>query len=182
MRTVAFADDKVVDLIHSNFIAVWHNQSVESVNNRPSSPEGAQPKYTEEELELYPEGGGGNNVLNYFCDAKGRVLHLAQGWWRVERFLEEVSFAQELLSNSDNREALEKAHLLHKNAHASEAQKIAAAYPDEMKKPFPQSKVRRLHAALGLQVQTHETASTHLHRSIEQILQQLERSQIREIG
>ena len=121
MRTVAFADEKVVDLINANFVAVWHNQFAESANNQPSGPEAAQPQYTAEELELYPEGGGGSNVLNYFCDKNGRVLHFAQGWWRAERFLEEASFGRELLSNADNREALEKAHLLHKNAHATEA-------------------------------------------------------------
>ena len=51
-----------------------------------------------------------------------------------------------------------------------------------MKKPFPQSKIRRLHAALGLQVATHEAASALLHRPIEEILKQIENSKIREIG
>lgn len=182
MRTVAFADEKVVDLVQSNFIAVWHNQSVESARNRPSAPEGAQPAYTAEELELYPEGGGGSNALSYFCDARGRVLHLVRGWWRPERFLEEASFAKDLVSIADNREALEKAHLLHKNAHATEAQKLTAANPGEMTQPFPQSKIRRLHAALGLLGQTHEAASGVLHRPIDEIVKELERSSIREIG
>jgi hypothetical protein len=170
MRTVAFANEKVIELVNSTFVAVWHNQ-----NPRDARPAGAaQPVYTPEELELYPEGGGGTNVLTYFCDGQGRVLHLVTGWWRAERFMEELKAAEALSHAGDNLQELANIHTLHKNAHAAEAERLAKEHPEEMNKPHHESKIRRLHAALGLQANMHETAAGMLFRNIVDILRQLE--------
>lgn len=174
MRTVAFADEKVVDLIGREYIAVWHNQSTESINNRPTTPEGEQPVYTNAELELYPEGGGGTNVLTYICDADGKIIHYVQGWWRPERYLQELTLGRELFAMS-SAEDLVKAHRAHLASHQAAAEKLAQENPDEMKRPFPDSKLRRLYAALNLQAQNHESAAQYVHQPIAPILQRLER-------
>jgi hypothetical protein len=77
MRTVTFAEPRVVDYLKRHFVLLWHNQAPE----RPSSP----PADAGQQVEAYPEGSGGGNLRTYFCTADGKICYYLEGYWGHER-------------------------------------------------------------------------------------------------
>lgn len=166
MRSVTFADDKVVDLLNAKFVLVWNNHG-EDFDRQVQAP---QPKFSREELELYPEGGGGGNVRTLVSTPDGALLHYIEGWWRPERYVEELEFALTL----DVKDAA-RSHELHLAEHQKAARALAVEHPAEMKREFVESAVRRRHAALGLQGNVHILAGGLVGRDIGTVLDEVRR-------
>jgi len=158
---VTFADDKVVDLLNAKFVLLWNNHQPDLGGGDARQ----QPAFTKEELELYPEGGGGGNVRTYFCLSDGRIVHYVEGWFRPERFLEEAEFALTL-----RQEGLAERHNEHRKHHLDAQAEVARAHPDEMRRPHAQSAERRRHAMLGLQARAHELAQGLVYQPVRQVL------------
>jgi len=166
MRSVTFADARVVDLLNAKFVVAWNNHN-------PDLDGGAgarQPRFTAEELELYPEGGGGGNVRAIVCLPDGRIVHYVMGWFRPERLVEELEFALTL----DEKDAREK-HDAHAREHAEAQATLAKDHPREMTRDFAQSAIRRRHAMLGLQAQTHAVAAGVLLQAVDKHLDEVKR-------
>ncbi len=164
---MTFADDKVVDTLNSKFVLAWSNHAVDGEGGGEAA---VQPKWSEEELARYPEGGGGGNVRTYIAFPDGRVIHYIQGWFQPERFLEELHLA---LSISENGAVAE--HEGHAKKHLEEQRRIEKEQPGEMSKPFEQSAKRREHARLGLQAELHRGASGVLLQPIQGVLEAVRR-------
>jgi hypothetical protein len=165
MRSVTFADEKVVDTLNDKFVLCWNNHAADG----DGAPAGAaQPKWTAEELERYPEGGGGGNVRTFVALADGRIVHYVQGWFRPEAFLDELAFALTL----DEKTAADR-HAAHVREHQAEQEKIERTQPEEMRKSFAASATRRAHARLGLQAQTHGLAQGMLLQPLAGIISQI---------
>jgi len=143
MRSVTFADPAVVDLLNRSFVVLWDNHAERL---RGGGRAAQQPGWSKEELERYPEGGGGTNVISVVARPDGRIVHQLQGWFRPERLAGELSFSLTLLDAPDPR-AKQQGRMI---AIWEEAEKLERAHPEEMKKPFPESAIRRTHAALKL--------------------------------
>ncbi len=144
---MSFADDRVVDLVNSKFVAAWFNHNP---GGRSGGAEVPQPAWKPEELELYPEGGGGDNAVVYVAGPDGKILHVIRGWFRPERLVEELKFALSL-----KIEGAVSAHAARAKEVRAEQERLAAANPAEMAKPHVQSAIRRQHAMLGLLSQVH---------------------------
>lgn len=146
MRTVTFADVKIVDLVNERYIALWNNH-----NSGENELPGSQPKYSRQEMEAYPEGGGAGNVRSYVVAPDGAILTELQGYWSAERFLDEAQFALGLTRENAGEKHRERAASIRKKS-----AELAQANPEEMKKPVKESRVRREVAALGLLAGWHE--------------------------
>ncbi len=164
---MTFADEKVVDALNAKFVLAWSNHAVDGDGGGEAA---VQPKWSDEELVRYPEGGGGGNVRTYIALPDGRVIHYIQGWFRPERFLEELDFA---LSISENGAVAE--HAGHEKKHLDEQRRIEKEHPAEMNKPFEQSAKRREHARLGLQAELHRGVNGVLHQPIQSVLEAVRR-------
>ena len=172
MRSVTFADDKVIDLLNEKFVLCWNNHNP----RERSGGEGIeQPKYTKEELDAYPEGGGGGNVRSYVCLPDGRITHYIEGWFKPERMLEELTFAATL----DEKNAAAR-HDDHARAHREAQSKVSV--PANLPEPGRNPEFRR-HSMLGLQAGVHEAAKGLLLQSITKVLEDVkEQSQSRVIS
>src|SRR5947209_2693648 len=87
MRTVTFADPRVVDVLNEKFVVAWNNHSPER------AVRGVQARYTPAEIATYPEGGGGNNLHTVVTSPEGTVLSVLTGFWSADIFLKEVDFS-----------------------------------------------------------------------------------------
>lgn len=173
MRTVTFADDKLVAAINQNVIPVWHNQNPDAANNGADS----QPKPSQQQIDAYPLGGGAGNMRAYFCDPDGSIVHYLQGYWPPEHFLTEMDFAQEqFIAVAASRRSgstrntvatgLDK-RIAEMNKHQSELQKL---HPAEFSKPIRLSTVRKEHAAVGLKVASYSIGKTNAGQDVGSIL------------
>ena len=142
MRTVTFADERVVDFLNERFVVVWNNHSP------LMTATGEQPIFSPAEMEAYPEGGGAGNLRSYFAAPDGQLVADVQGYWSPDLFLKEATFAAALAPqhHGEHRQALE-----------ADAEKLAAAHPEELNKPIRESRVRRRIAALAILAQWHES-------------------------
>ena len=165
MRSVTFAADAVVDLLNEKFVVCWNDHGDKDTEERAALP--PQPAFTREELELYPEGGGGGNVRSYVCLPDGRIVHYVEGWFAPERFADEMRFALEL--TAENAAAR---HTAHARGHAEERKKIL--FPANLREPGRDPMFRR-HSMLGLQARVHELAAGILLNEIVPVLQEVER-------
>ena len=175
MRTVTFADQKLIDSIRESVVPVWNNQNPDP--NDLAAELQKQPKPTATEAATYPQGGGGTNVLAFFCDPEGNIFHYTKGYWSPKNFLEEIEFAKgqfKLIAANDKAEGkpATKTIKLPKEKLVVQIEKriellsklradLKSEHPAEMKKPFPESEIRRRHAWIGLQI-----ASCHEARSL----------------
>ncbi len=96
MRTVTFADAKVVDCLRDRFILVWHNQSPDLY-----AETGNQDKPSAAQAAAYPEGGGGGNVRSYFCSPNGTVATYLEGFWQPASYLREAKAAADICQRID---------------------------------------------------------------------------------
>jgi hypothetical protein len=165
MRSVTFADEKVVDLLNGKFVLLWNN------HGRDEGEGSEQPAWSAEELKLYPEGGGQGNVRTYVCRSDGAIAGYVEGWFRPERFLEEAEWALSVLDAGD----LKGKHAERREAIRRSAEELARKHPEEMRKPFHESETRRRHAMLGLLARTHELAAPLAGRAVKPVLEQVER-------
>ena len=187
MRTVTFADQKLIDSIGESAIAVWNNQNPDAVETLVEPQK--QPKPSAAEAAAYPQGGGGTNVLAFFCDPNGNIFHSTKGYWSPKNFLEEVEFAKgqfKLIatnSNGEGKPATKKVELP-KEKLVSQIDKriellaklrtdLKSEHPAEMKKPFPKSEIRRRHAWLGLQIASCHEARSNCSVDVKAILNEL---------
>ena len=139
MRTVTFADAKVVDLLNERFVVAWNNHSPE----RPTA--GQQAPYSPAEIAAYPEGGGGTNLYTVIAAPDGTVLSNLTGYWSAETFLPELGFALEL--TKDNAAARRAGRM---RSLREQAANLLKAHPDEWGKRIKDSPVLRRKAALEL--------------------------------
>src|ERR1051326_155217 len=95
MRTVTFADPKIVDLLNEKFVVVWNNHNVDR------TAKGFQATYSTPEIAAYPEGGGGNNLYTIVAAPDGTLLHSLRGYWSASILRDELDFALGL--NAENR-------------------------------------------------------------------------------
>lgn len=145
MRSLTFADPKVVDAVNDGFVAVWHN------HNPERSLEGAQATYSREEAAAYPEGGGGNNLHTVIATPAGTVLQSLTGYWSPEVFLRELEFARGLTPS--NRAARREAR---GNALQEESARLLAEHPEEAGRRVRESPLLRRRAALLLLATNYE--------------------------
>jgi hypothetical protein len=145
MRTVTFADPKVVDLLNERYVVVWNNHS------QDRTAKGPQPVYTREEMAAYPEGGGGTNLYTMITSPDGVVLNVLTGFWSAGTLLDELEFCRGL--TPENRATSQAAR---RTALRQEAAKLQTDFPEEARKrPKESATVRRM-AALQLLAGCHE--------------------------
>ena len=185
MRTVTFADQNLVDVINESFVPVWHNQS-------PTVASGGavnQQTPTAEQVAAYPQGGGGDNVLGFFSDSQGRLIHCTRGYWSAENFAKEFAFAKqqfELMAEKEGGESSQPDEIktllvasLKRRIEtlSQERSALESANPLEMKKPFSESEIRRQHAAIGLLIDSCQLATVLCGTSMaDRVAEQLERN------
>jgi len=163
MRSVVFADEKVVDALNKDFVLAWNNHAPEWGGGGEARK---QPVFSKDELAAYPEGGGGGNIRTYICRPDGAIVHYIEGWFRPERYLGEVDFAKTLVKE-EKPAALIAAHA---KALQAAQQELARKHPAEMTKEFAASEIRRLHAAIGLLVRTQGLAQQVALRPIDKVI------------
>ena len=182
MRHATFADEQLQQNLRLQVVAVWHNQNgaiaaaglgvkcVEPANQTPP---------TKEMAKAYPVGGGGGNLRTYFCTPTGKIVHYVEGYWPAKQFTAEVRYAQERYQAMK----LLPDEFAPKAISAKLAEEIAAIdklradlvkrHPEEFKKPFPKSEIRRLHASLGLKIKAYRDGTKLAGKEISPILAQL---------
>jgi hypothetical protein len=166
MRSVTFADEKVTDLLNEKFVLLWNNHSGDEAGEA-----GEQPAWSPEELKLYPEGGGQGNVRTYVCRPDGAIVSYVEGWFAPERILEEAAWGLSVLDAVD----LKAKHAERRDAIRKAAAELAERSPEEMRKPFAQSEIRRRHAMLGLLAHTHDLSAPLAGRAVRTVLEQVGR-------
>lgn len=144
MRTVTFADPKVVDLLNERFVVVWNNLNPDRTGN------GTQAVYSKEEMAAYPEGGGGNNLHTMIAAPDGMVLNVLTGYWSASTLLEELEFARG--TTRQNRADRQEQRY---NALVGEAATLLKDFPAEASKRPKDSAVVRRVAALQLLARCH---------------------------
>ena len=149
MRTVTFADEKVVDLLNEKFVVVWNNHSLDQIARGP------QAAYNAAEMAAYPEGGGGNNLHTIVTAPDGAVLSTLKGYWTATTLIEELEFSLGL--TLENRSERQAARLKALN---TEAAQLEAGHPGESGKRVRQSPVLRRSAALRLLALCHSPEAT----------------------
>jgi hypothetical protein len=96
MRVETLSRAEVVGPLNEHFVVAWSNLVPELYGNAdPNAP--PPPSYNPEHARSMPEGGGGGNIRVYFCTPDGLIVHQVVGFWKAERFVEEVEFARGLL-------------------------------------------------------------------------------------
>jgi hypothetical protein len=163
MRSVVFADEKVVDALNKEFVLAWNNHAPEWGGGGKRA---LQPVFSKEELALYPEGGGGGNIRTYICRPEGAIVHYLEGWFRPERYLGEVEFARTLVKEEKPAARLAE----HAKELQAAQQELARKHPEEMSKEFAASEIRRLHAAIGLLIRTQGLAQQVALRPIDKVI------------
>lgn len=139
MRTVTFADPRVVDLVNERYVAAWHN------HNPDRTQRGEQAPFDPAEVAAYPEGGGGNNLHTLVAQADGRVVSKLTGYWSADTLIEELEFARTLT----NAHAQER-HAARARALLAEADRFEREHPGEQGRRVRDSAVLRRQAALRL--------------------------------
>src|SRR5437764_2889007 len=145
MRTVTFADGRVVDLLNEGYVVVWNNHRLDR------SAKGQQPLYNKEEMAAYPEGGGGSNLYTVIAASDGTVLNVLTGYWSAPTLLNELEFCRGLTpENRADRQTTRQSAL------RNELAKIKADFPGEVGKRPKDSVVVRRMAALELLAGCHD--------------------------
>ncbi len=96
MRANTLAAAEVVGPLNNRFVVAWSNLLPELYGTADPNPD-APPAYETRRVERLPEGAGGGNIRIYFCKPDGVVVHQVIGYWRPNRLLEELAFAEELM-------------------------------------------------------------------------------------
>jgi hypothetical protein len=96
MRANTLAAAEVVGPLNSRFVVAWSNLLPELYGAADPNSD-APAAYNTERVARLPEGAGGGNIRIYFCRPDGAVVHQVIGYWRPERFLEELAFAERLM-------------------------------------------------------------------------------------
>ena len=95
MRTVTFADPRVVDLLNDRYVVVWNNHSADR------NEKGEQARYSSEEMAAYPEGGGGTNLYTVIAAPDGTVLNVLTGYWSAATIVGNNAIIRSALSRLD---------------------------------------------------------------------------------
>src|SRR5262245_34749064 len=144
MRTVTFADPRVVDLLNEQYVVVWNNHGPDR------AAKGQQTVYGADEMAAYPEGGGGNNLYTVMAAPDGTLLNVLTGFWSASTLLEELEFSRGL--TRENRGERQGARQI---ALRQATLKLAADFPGDVgKRPKDSAVVRRM-AALQLLARCH---------------------------
>jgi hypothetical protein len=160
MRTVTFADEKLVREISRSFVPVWHNQDPEGAAGGNCA---AAKQPAPAEANEYPLGAGGANLRTYICSPEGKLVYFLEGYWSPETYLAELRAALAVYERSKRADGKVSTNeiVLGIKAHSDEIEKLCAAmrhdFPDEFTKPIKESKVRREHAALNLKLKSYVT-------------------------
>ncbi|KAF0245254.1 MAG: hypothetical protein FD180_1801 [Planctomycetota bacterium] len=151
MRTVTFADADLCAWMNRTFVLAWYDIKPEAT----AAGLGAlQPTYSREEIAAYPEGGGGTNVRAVFCSPEGIVRHATQGWWPAGRFREECERGL-ACAGAKSLDAAKDLRARGADELIKAANELAAANPEEMRRPVRESAVARRVAALRLRATTY---------------------------
>jgi hypothetical protein len=119
MRAETLADAEVVGFLNRHFTLAWENLYPELFGR--ADPSATPPKYAPEQTKDMPEGAGGGNIRCYVCTPDGKIVHQTLGFWRAERFLAEMRFALQLLTDNPAKLRTEQAK------HAAKLQSELAA-------------------------------------------------------
>lgn len=150
MRTATFADHQVIRTLQRDFILLWHNQHAGEALG------GLQAPSTPEQVKAYPEGAGGSNVVTYIADPSGKTVYKLTGFWRSERYLDELKFGRDLALKvkGEAPEKVTEVLTADLKARAKDIADLRAElqrkHPDEFARPVRESEVRKKDAALGL--------------------------------
>ncbi len=181
MRHTTFADEQLVQDLRKQVVAVWHDQNGVLLNgNRPAALicdlQPVQTPPTKEMIKAYPVGGGGGNLRTYFCTPSGKIVHYLEGYWPAKQFAAEVRYAQAQYRAMKETPAGAMPKTLAANlskeiaAIEAERKELIERHPEEFKKPFPQSEIRRLHASLGLKIKAYRDAAKLAGKDISPVL------------
>lgn len=88
-------------------------------------------RYPSAQVEGCPESGGGGNVRVFLCTPEGAVAFQILGYWRPERFLEELSRGEEILARPADTDRLHRACRERHAASADRAEKLLVRAHDE---------------------------------------------------
>jgi hypothetical protein len=159
MRTVTFADPKVVDFLNANFIVAWNNHSADR------TARGQQAVYSPAEIAAYPEGGGGSNLYTVIAAGDGTVLNNLSGYWSAEMFLQELAFSLGLTTENAAGRRAERMRSLQEQAAA-----LFKEHPEAEGKRIKDSPVLRRQAALCLLAACHRPDLLPEKQEIDQLL------------
>ena len=87
MRTVAFSNEAVIDMVNRNFTAVWKN-----IRPNQKFQDGLYSKQYTARLTKLPIGTGQTNICAVVATADGKILHAIQGFYSWKAFLKELQF------------------------------------------------------------------------------------------
>jgi hypothetical protein len=187
MRQVTFSNERLVQDLRHQVVAVWHNQNgalgARGFGMNCKAPPSQAPP-TAQMIKAYPVGGGGGNLRTYFCTPSGKIVHYVEGYWPVAHFAAELRVAQARYRAMKETPAAamskEVAADLNKDIAAIELQRaeMMRQHPAEFKKPFPQSEIRRRHASLGLKVKAYRDGTKLAGKDISPVLAQIMAMQI----
>jgi thioredoxin-related protein len=176
MRRATFSDERLVQDLRHQVVAVWHDQNSVLVNCKLQPP---QKPPTKQMIKAYPVGGGGGNLRTYFCTPAGKIVHYVEGYWPATAFAAELRYAQTQYAAMQQSSETEIAKTLAANlgeqiaAIETQRQALMKRHPAEFKKPFAQSEIRRRHASLGLKVNHYRAAAKLASKDVSPVLAQL---------
>ena len=183
MRTVTFADIDLVTKINSTVIPVWNNQNPQAALGLKNAA-AIQPKPTRQQIDVYPQGGGGGNMRAYFCTPEGKVFHYVQGYWSSKNFANEIAFAIEQFAIAkENSSKMNRDEVIDKIKRRSTQMKQQQAvlikqHPEEFSKPVRQSNIRKRHAAIGLKIAANDIAMKTVGQDIKAVLTEILRQNL----
>jgi hypothetical protein len=145
---VTLKDPAVVRYLREDYVVAWSNLLPELYGNAdPSAPPPAS--YDARAVATTPEGAGGGNIRAYFCRPDGKIVHLAVGYWRPERFLAEARFARGLLGDGKRLAAAQRERRKGLQSDLESARAAVSGSPAERRLRLAQAALR-LRAATEL--------------------------------
>ena len=115
MKTLA--DPKVRDCLSREFILALHNQVPELYCNNSVDP--GVDRYPGDQVDRCPESAGGGNLRLFLCRPSGELVFEMLGYWKPERFLDELRRGLAIWAGGTSCPELERRHRACLARHAS---------------------------------------------------------------
>ena len=179
MRSVTFSNERLVQDLRHHVVAVWHDQNGALAGHGLAmncKPQPCQAPPTEQMIKAYPVGGGGGNLRTYFCTPEGKIVHYLEGYWPVTHFAAELRIAQARYRaiKETPADTMAKALVAALNEDIAAIEgvraKLMKEHPEEFKKPFAQSELRRRHASLGLKIKAYRDGANMAGKEVSPVL------------
>jgi hypothetical protein len=101
-------DPAVRALLSRQFVLAMHNQVPDLYCNNSIDP--GTDRYPREQVDRCPEGAGGGNLRLFLCSPSGEIVSAMMGYWRPDRFLEELGRGRAILGARSSRADVERLH------------------------------------------------------------------------